>query len=88
MNAAIPCDIDETDEPAVVIGADMGEAAGQDAGEIRCGGRAPGGGPEGWVKSSGEGSMRSSGMGGSPVDLYKHNLPTSVVEVPAYQPYW
>ncbi len=31
MNAAIPGDIDEADEPVVVIGADMGEAAGQDA---------------------------------------------------------
>lgn len=47
MNAAISGDIDEADERVVVVGADMGEAAGQDGGEIRYFGRVPGGGPEG-----------------------------------------
>jgi len=34
VDAAVPGDIDETDEPVVVVGADMGEAAGQDGSEI------------------------------------------------------
>nr|WP_172599177.1 hypothetical protein [Rhizobium leguminosarum] len=38
MNAAIPGDVDEADGAAVVIGADVGEAAGQDSGEVRRGG--------------------------------------------------
>lgn len=46
MDAAIPGDIDEADQPVLVIGAEMGKAARQDAGEIRRLRYAPGGGPE------------------------------------------
>lgn len=53
MDAAVPGDVDEADEPVVVVGADMGEAAGQDGGEVARGGGAPGGGPEGVEFASG-----------------------------------
>lgn len=64
MDAAIPCDVDEADKLVVVVGADMGEAAGQDGGEVAQGRGAQV--TDQRVLSSaveGKGSMRSSGMG-------------------------
>lgn len=70
MNATIPGDIDEADEAAVVIGADMGKAAGQDAGEVRCLRCVPGGGPEGVeVGGRGEGVDAEFGHWWGPVCL-------------------
>ncbi|OWV77659.1 hypothetical protein ATY77_30290 [Rhizobium sp. R634] len=69
MNAAVPGDVDEADEAAVVIGADMCEAAGMmweksgAAGVFQAADQSV-------VSSAGEGkgSMRSSGMSGDRFD--------------------
>ncbi len=66
MNAAVPGDVDEADEPVVVIGADMGEAAGRMREKSGAVGAFEAADQRG-LRSSGEGkgSMRSSGMGGA-----------------------
>ncbi|ANL85412.1 hypothetical protein AMC81_CH02651 [Rhizobium phaseoli] len=64
MNAAVPGDVDEADEAAVVIGADMGEAAGRM--REKSGGLGVFQVADQRVLSSlgeGKGSMRNSGMG-------------------------